>query len=66
MDSAPLKLTPRELDVGRLLVLGMTNKSIAVALVVQVATIKHHVSAMLLKTGMGNRTQLAVWLVGNP
>lgn len=62
VDSAPFKLTPRQLAVGELLVLGMTNKSIAVALVVQVATIKHHVSAMLFKTGMVNRTQLAVWL----
>src|SRR5579859_3827066 len=54
------KLTPRELDVLRLLARGQTNGAIAAELVVSVATIKFHVENIIAKLGVADRTQAAV------
>jgi NarL family two-component system response regulator LiaR len=56
-------LTPRELEVLRLVAEGMTNREIAKALEPSVSrqTVKNHMRALLAKTGMGNRTELALW-----
>ena len=51
------QLTPRELEVLELLAKGMTNKEIAVELVITVRTIKFHVSSILRKLEAGNRTE---------
>ena len=50
-------LTPRELEVLRLMAQGLPNRKIAEQLVVNERTIKHHVSEILSKLGVGNRTQ---------
>lgn len=51
------ELTPRELEVLRLMAQGLPNRKIAEQLLVNERTIKHHVSEILSKLGVDNRTQ---------
>ena len=39
---------------------GQTNAEIAAELYMSVATVKAHISRILLKLGLGNRTQIAL------
>jgi len=50
-------LTPREVDVLKLLAQGLQNKEIAAQLVITERTVKFYVSAILSKLGAGNRTE---------
>jgi DNA-binding NarL/FixJ family response regulator len=52
-------LSPRELDVLRLLVKGWRNKQIGSALGIAEVTVKLHVSRILAKMGVSDRTQAA-------
>jgi DNA-binding NarL/FixJ family response regulator len=54
------RLTPRELDVLRLLVDGQTNREIAYNLSISVGTVKAHVEHIIAKLGASDRTQAAV------
>jgi DNA-binding NarL/FixJ family response regulator len=56
-------LTQRELDVLRLLGAGATNHEIALHLSLTDGTVKNYVSTLLRKTGLHDRTQLAVWAI---
>ena len=56
-------LTNRELDVLRLLGTGATNREIAERLSLTEGTVKNYVSAILAKTGLGDRTQVALYAV---
>lgn len=51
------ELTPRELDVLRLLVLGRSNGEIAVALSLGTGTVRTHVANILQKLNAGDRTE---------
>ena len=59
-DTPSESLTPREIDVLRLLALGQSNRDIAAALGVGEETIKTHVSRVLAKLHVDNRAQAIV------
>ena len=52
-------LTPRELEVARLVAAGSSNPEIAAALFLSRKTIERHVSNVLMKFAARNRTELA-------
>jgi DNA-binding NarL/FixJ family response regulator len=72
IDNAPkiqvpfdVELTPTELRVVQFVARGMANREIADELNVSQRTIESHVSNMLGKTGLHNRTELARWAIEN-
>ena len=60
-----VELTPTELRVVQFVARGMANREIAQELNVSQRTIESHVSNMLGKTGLHNRTELARWALEN-
>jgi len=56
-------LTPRELEVLRLVGDGRPNKEIAAQLGISEPTARRHVSNILAKLGLSSRTQAALWAV---
>jgi non-specific serine/threonine protein kinase len=58
-DEAPL--TPRELQVARLIAAGRSNKQIAAGLVISQRTAENHVEHILTKLGFTSRAQVAAW-----
>ena len=54
-------LSPRELEVLRLIADGKSNPEIAAELVIAPGTAGRHVSNLLAKTGLRNRTELATY-----
>jgi NarL family two-component system response regulator LiaR len=57
------QLTERELEVLRLLARGLSNKAIALELHVSEKTVKTHVSNILAKLHLADRTQAALYAV---
>ena len=58
---APGNLTERELDVLRLIAQGMSNKQVALQLSISTTTVRSHVSSIMRKLDLENRTQLAIY-----
>jgi NarL family two-component system response regulator LiaR len=61
--AAHADLTARELEVLRLIARGLPNKQIAAELHVSEKTVKTHVSAILRKLAVADRTQAAMYAV---
>ena len=51
----PARLTPREIEVLRLVATGASNKEIAAALVISEKTARNHVERTYAKIGVSNR-----------
>ena len=60
-----VELTPTETKVVNLVARGLSNKDISQELNVSQRTIESHVSNMLNKTGLHNRTELSRWAIQN-
>ncbi|SFM20606.1 two component transcriptional regulator, LuxR family [Paenibacillus sp. 1_12] len=61
--SSPYELTKREKDVLRLIACGMSNKGISEALFITEKTVKTHVSHLLDKLQVTDRTQAAIYAI---
>jgi non-specific serine/threonine protein kinase len=62
-EGAPL--TPRELQVARLIAAGRSNKEIAADLVIAQRTAEGHVERILTKLGFTSRAQVAAWVAAS-
>lgn len=64
-DLSPRHLTERELEVLELIVSGQTNREIAATLIISEKTVKNHVTNILKKLDVADRTQAAVHAIRN-
>lgn len=58
-------LSPRELDIVKLIAEGLSNKEIGERLFLTNGTVRNHISTILEKTGLEHRTQIAVQYLKN-
>jgi NarL family two-component system response regulator LiaR len=64
LQDQPFKdLTSRELEVARLVAQGLSNREIAQHLTISHRTVKTHVSNILSKLDLSDRTQLAIYAI---
>jgi len=63
--AAPHGLTPREVEVVRLVAAGMSNAAIAETLFLSVPTVKRHLTNILGKLGLPSRSALNTWAHGH-
>ncbi|GEM_PF-124519 len=59
------QLTEREIEVLKYIARGLSNRDIAKEMVISEKTVKTHVSSILGKLGVEDRTQAAIWAVKN-
>ena len=58
----PFGLTPRELEVARLVAQGCSNREVGAQLNISEDTVKHHLSKAFDKTGASSRVELAIFM----
>jgi non-specific serine/threonine protein kinase len=56
-------LTPRQLEVARLIAEGMSNKEIAARITRSERTVEGHVEQICNRLGFNSRVQIAAWVV---
>jgi pimeloyl-ACP methyl ester carboxylesterase/DNA-binding CsgD family transcriptional regulator len=61
----PDALSPREREVAILVARGLSNRDIALELVISIATAERHVANILNKLGFHSRAQIAAWAVAH-
>jgi DNA-binding CsgD family transcriptional regulator len=59
-------LTPRQLEIARLIADGLTNRQIADRLFLSERTVETHITNMLNKLGLNSRIQLSRWITELP
>lgn len=64
-EEIPSDLTERELAITKLVGEGKTNKEIAEELYLSIGTVKNHITTILQKLELRDRTQLAIFAVKN-
>jgi DNA-binding CsgD family transcriptional regulator len=57
-------LTRRQLEIGRLIADGLSNRQIAARLFLSERTVETHVTNILNKLGLGSRIQISRWMTG--
>ncbi|MGC4880664.1 response regulator [Micromonospora sp. DT43] len=57
----PNPLTPREIDIVRLVAQGLTNAQIGAELFISAGTAKTHIANIQAKLGLNNRVGIAAW-----
>lgn len=62
---SPGPLTPRETEVLRQIAVGASNKEIAARLYLSEGTVKNHISRILTRLGLRDRTQAALYAKDN-
>jgi DNA-binding CsgD family transcriptional regulator len=60
-DANPAKLTPREIEVLRLIVAGHSTKAIATALVISVPTVERHITHIYERLGISSRAEATAY-----
>ena len=63
--ASPAGLTPREVEVLRLIAAGRTSKEIAIALVISVPTVERHVTNLYRKIGARGRAAATAYALRN-
>jgi DNA-binding NarL/FixJ family response regulator len=58
-------MTDRERAILQMLAHGRANQEISAALAISVGTVKNHISSILGKLDVRDRTQAALWAVQN-
>lgn len=62
-EEEPIKFTPREMDVLRLVTEGKTNQNMAALLGISEKTVEKYLYAIFQKLGVSSRTEVAVYAV---
>lgn len=65
VERTPSDLSPRELDVVRLIGQGLSNKEIGTRLMLSDKTVKNHVANIFVKLNVNARTQVAIYALRN-
>jgi DNA-binding NarL/FixJ family response regulator len=60
------ELTPRQLEIARLIAEDLTNRQIADRLFLSERTVETHITNMLNKLGLSSRVQLSRWIADKP
>jgi DNA-binding NarL/FixJ family response regulator len=63
-DDVFMPLSPREMEILKLVTKGLSNKEIAYHLGISHQTVKNHMTSILRKLDVGDRTQAAVYALG--